>query len=102
MLRLTRKTALLIATVGFVSMVTEVSLHVHFLNHEHPEEHDSEHCSICQQLLVTPGKFIAEPESFALEFIPQKNNIEFHSQSFVITFQFNSFSPRPPPQLLMN
>jgi hypothetical protein len=83
-------------------MATGLSLQLHLLSEEHPEKHDSEHCSLCQQLLIAFGKFMAEPPSILPEFNPQENNVEFQSQSCIITFHFEPFGPRPPPQLLIS
>ena len=99
MLRLALKAVSVYSMVCFVAMVTGVSLHLHFLSHEHPEEHDAEHCSVCQRLLIVRGKFVAESETSLPDFILQKGNVEFHSQSYVIAFHFEPFGPRPPPQL---
>ena len=99
MTRLARKAVLAFATVSFVAMVTSVSLQLHLLSHNHPEEHDAEHCSICQQLLIAPGKFITGPESTLLDFNLQGEHVEFQSQSYVIAFHFEPFGPRPPPLL---
>ena len=97
---LDRKAVLICITVCFVAMVTGVSLQLHLLGHEHPEEHDSEHCSVCQQLLITPGKFIMEPVSNLPDTGFHAYNVEFQSQSYVIAFHFEPFDPRPPPAVL--
>jgi hypothetical protein len=99
LLRLALKVVCVYSMVCFVAMVTGVSLHLHFLSHEHPEEHDSEHCSVCQQLLIVPGKFIVESETSLFDSILQRDIVEFQSQSDVIAFHFDPFGPRPPPQL---
>jgi hypothetical protein len=83
-------------------MVTGVSLHLHLLSYEHPEEHDTEHCPLCQQLLFKPGKFITEPESGVPDDGPLIDDVEFYSQPYVTAFHFESFSPRPPPSPFSN
>jgi len=98
-LHLARKAVLGFVVVCFVARVTGVSLHLHILSHEHPEEHDAEHCPICQQLLIAPGKFMTEPELSLADLNRQKGTVEYPSQSCVITFRFEPFGPRPPPQI---
>lgn len=102
MTRFARRAVLTIAIACFVAMVTGITLHLHLLSHQHPGEHDAEHCSICQQLLIAPGKFITEPELVLLDYNLQKDTIEFQSQSYVIALQHEPFGPRPPPRLFMS
>ncbi len=78
-------------------MVSELSPHLHLLSHEHPEEHDSEHCSVCQQLLIAPGKFITEPESGLPDSNLLHDDTEFYFQSYIIALHSQPFNPRPPP-----
>jgi hypothetical protein len=81
-------------------MVTGVSLQLHLLSEAHPEKHDLEHCSLCQQLLLAPGKFILEPE-IAIEMASQVYGyVNFHSIVCVKQFTHQQFDPRPPPAAL--
>jgi hypothetical protein len=88
--------------ISFVTMVTGISLQLHLSSHGHQHEHDSGKCSICQQLLTVPGKFIVEPETDVHYSDPLGSNVVFRSQSFVLSLQFEPFTPRPPPQILYN
>ena len=97
--RLTRKVGFVLTAIFFVALVTGLSLYLHLLSHEHPEEHDSEHCPICQQLLIKPGKFITVPESDLSDFTLLEGQLTFYSQSYTKAFHFDPFRPRPPPQL---
>ncbi|MBN2314216.1 MAG: hypothetical protein JXM79_09820 [Sedimentisphaerales bacterium] len=99
MSRVARKVGLILMTSFFVALVTGLSLYLHLLNHEHPEDHDAAHCPICQRLLIKPGKFITEPESHLPDFNRLEGQIAFYTQSYTQTFHFDSFRPRPPPQL---
>lgn len=92
-----RKAVFLSATVCFVAMVTALPLQLHLSDHEHGREHDSDHCSVCRQLLVAPGKFISEPELSLPESNLQEDKIEFQSQSYVTALHCKPFDPRPPP-----
>lgn len=99
MSRLARKVGFILTTIFFVVMVTGISLYVHLMSHEHPEEHDPAHCPICKQLLIKPGKFITEPESHLPDFNRLEGHIKFNFQSYTKDFHFDSFHPRPPPSL---
>jgi len=93
-----RKSVLLVMAISFVAMVTGISLQLHFSSRDHRHGHDPDKCSICQQLLTVPGKFIAEPETKLPDSDPPGNNTEFHSQSCEISFHVEPFGPRPPPR----
>jgi len=98
--RLARKCVLTLAIICFVAMTTGVTLQLHLLSDTHPEEHDSEHCSICQQLLIAPGKFLLEPE-LTVEISSQiECCIDFHSTICIKQFHHQQFDPRPPPAAL--
>jgi len=83
-------------------MVTGVTLYLHLLSHHHPEEHDSEHCPICQQLLAKPGKFVIESESHLPDYNLLEGQLTFFSQFYTKVFHFDSFRPRPPPRLFIS
>jgi len=100
LVRLARKCVLTLAIICFVAMTTGVTLQLHLLSDTHPEEHDSKHCSICQQLLISPGKFILEPEP-AIEMGGQiECYVNFHSAIYIKQFHHQQFNPRPPPTVL--
>jgi len=81
-------------------MVTGISLQLHLLSDTHPEEHDSKHCSVCQQLLITPGKFLPEPE-LAVEMGGQiECYVNFYSAICIKQILYQQFNPRPPPAAL--
>ena len=87
-------------TICFVAMVTGVTLQLHLLSHEHSHEHDFDNCSICQQLLASPDKFISELQTTLLDKELYKESIEFVLQLNVTAFQSKSFDARPPPSNL--
>jgi len=92
-----RQVVLIFITICFVALVTGASLQLHLLSEVHPEKHDSEHCSLCQQLLLAPGKFILEPE-LAVETGSQiECYIKSHSTIYIKQFHYQQFDPRPPP-----
>jgi len=98
--RLARKAVLITSIACFAAMVMGITLYLHLLSRQHPEEHDAAHCSICQQLLIAPGKFITEPELIILDHSPRTDTVEFQSQSCIIPFHPGSSDPRAPPQHL--
>jgi hypothetical protein len=98
--RLARNCILSLAIVCFVAMTTGVAIQLHLLGDAHPEEHDSEHCSVCQQLLIMPGKLALEPE-LTLEMDGQiECYVNFHSAVCIKQFHHQQFDPRPPPAAL--
>ena len=98
MIRSVRKFITILATVCFISMATGVTLQLHLLGREHSQEHNSEQCSICQQLMAS-GRYIAEQESQFDEIAQLKYFFDTYSRSFITVFNLKSFKPRPPPQI---
>jgi hypothetical protein len=94
-----RRSVLMVVTISFVAMVTNVSLQLHLLGHDHQREHDSDKCSVCQHFLSADGKFMLRPESELPVAYPLKSNAEFPLQICVAAFHHNPFSPRAPPLL---
>jgi hypothetical protein len=80
-----------------VAMVTGLTLELHLASHKATDSHTSSQCSICQQLLITPGKFILESQFRFPSTEPFKYVIEFAPQSYIATLHHQPFSPRPPP-----
>jgi hypothetical protein len=68
------------------------------MSHEHSREHDFDRCSICQQLLVTPGKYTPVPQ-LRLPDIDRhkKDSVEFVPEFYITAFQSKPFDARPPP-----
>jgi len=98
--RLYQKTVLIFMTVCFAAMVTGISLQLHLLREAHPEKHDTEHCSLCQQLLFSPGKFFLESE-LTFEISSQiEYCIDFHNNICIKQSHHQQFNPRPPPAAL--
>ena len=78
-------------------MATGLTLTLHLLELKHQQNHDSNHCSIYQQLLIKSSKFIAEPELSIPDIDLFKDYIEFPIQFYVTAFHHKPFNPRPPP-----
>jgi hypothetical protein len=98
--RLSRKAVLICITVCFVAMTTGFVLQLHLLGNAYPQKHDSERCSVCQQLLVMPGKFVLEPE-LTIEMAGQvEHYVNFHPIVCIKQFHHQQFDPRPPPAAL--
>jgi len=94
-----RKAAFILTILCFAALAAGLTLKLHLLSHEHPEEHDFDHCSICQQLLITPAKFIPEPELSLPDVDLHSGNIEFVLRFYVTAVCCTPFDPRPPPLL---
>ncbi|OHB78102.1 MAG: hypothetical protein A2Z25_23395 [Planctomycetes bacterium RBG_16_55_9] len=97
MKRLARKALLAFIIACFLAMVTGVSLDLHLLSHKRLQAHDAEHCSTCQQLLVSPGKFVMEPQSSLPDSNLDEDNVEVSFQSCAAALHCKPFDPRPPP-----
>lgn len=92
-----RQAVLICITICFVAMVTGLSLQIHLMSDKSPEEHDSKHCSMCQKLLLSPEKFILEPE-FVVEMAGRiECYTKSHSNICIKQFRYQQFNPRPPP-----
>jgi hypothetical protein len=81
-------------------MAMGLSLQLHLLGEEHPEKHDSEHCSLCQQLLFSPAKYVLESEhTFEIG-----NQVEcfsdVHNNICIKESHHQQFGPRPPPSAI--
>jgi hypothetical protein len=83
-----------------MAMVTGVSLQLHLLSHEHSHEHDFDDCSICQQLLITHGKFTPVPQLCLPDIDRHKDNFEFVPEFYITAFHYKPFNARPPPSSL--
>ena len=94
-----RKNVLILATVSFVAMVTGVSLQLHLLSQDRPDEHDFAHCSMCQQLLTAPTKFIQEPQFKLPDAAQFSGAAVFAPYVNVAAFHHIHFGPRGPPSV---
>lgn len=98
--RVARTALLVIGTACFISATTGVTLQLHFLSCEHPEEHDHENCPICTSLLIHSNKFIQYPD-IQIEYFDFLESNPFypaftrHSVNYL-----KAFNPRPPPLFL--
>jgi len=99
--RLARKCVLMpLSIVCFAAMTTGVTLQLHLLSNAHPDGHDSEHCSVCQQLLLALGKIVLEPEVTVEMGSQIECYVNFHSAICIKQFHHQQFDPRPPPTAL--
>jgi hypothetical protein len=84
-------------TICFVALATGLTLKLHLLSHKHPDNHTSSRCPTCQQLLITPNKFVLEPQFSLPDTDSFQDEIEFPLQPLVPAFRYEPFGPRPPP-----
>jgi len=98
--RLARKCIITLVIVCFTAMTTGVTLQLHLLSEAHSHKHDFNRCLICQQLLLTPGKFTPEPE-LAIDMSDQiEHYVNFNSAICIKQFHHQQFDPRAPPAAL--
>ena len=85
-----------------MAMVTGMSLqlHLHLLSREHSQKHDFDNCSICRQLLFSPKKFAAEPQTYLPDKELLKESFEFLPEFYLTAFHYKPFDARPPPSYL--
>ena len=90
------KNLLIISLLSFGFSASGLMMLLHVFSIEHHEKHDSEHCTICKQLLLAPEKFCIEsnPENHS-EY--SFNYIEFHIEQYISIFNPLSKFPRAPP-----
>ncbi len=69
---------------------------LHVFSIEHHEEHDSDHCPICKQLLLAPQKFSIESSSETHSEY-SFNYIEFYIEQYISNFNQPHHFPRAPP-----
>ena len=83
-----------------LAMVTGLTLKLHLACFDDPAEHDSEHCSICQELLIAPSKFVpaSQPElGTATQF---EHHVEFPTFTCSKRLYPQPANPRAPPVAL--
>jgi len=95
-----RKSVLILIAICFVSMVTGLSLQLHLSGDAHSHEHDFNRCLICQQLLLTPGKFAPEPQLSLPDIDPHRDSFEFVPEFCITAFHCKPFNARSPPSFL--
>lgn len=98
--RIARTAVLVIGMTCFISMATGVTLQLHLLSYEHPEEHDHENCPICASLLIHSNKFIQYPDIQIQYFDSLEPNPFYPACTRLVTNYFKAFDPRPPPLFL--
>jgi hypothetical protein len=96
-LKLIRKSILVLALAGFVSMATGTTIFLHVISTEHHEHHDFNGCPICQQLLLSSKKTIVISKILIQEIEPFTEYVEFFIQEKLPKNKFQSFFSRAPP-----
>jgi len=116
------KTALLIlGTASFVAMASGGLLHLHLAqhtdlthhensdhhenmchhgdsdHHREPTPHDSEHCSICQQLLLSKKDFTIDPEPDGIGLELLRRIPAIPQTTPILRVSLNGSHPRAPP-----
>lgn len=95
---LVRKSVLVLTIISFLAMTTGLISTLHLSSQKNHQEHDSDHCSICQQLLTMPKGFPSQPEPK----IGDTDRFEYYAVPHYVTFvkrlYLQPFNPRPPPE----
>jgi len=92
-----KNTVLVLAAVGFASMASGLTLHLHLACAEDADHHHSADCSLCHAMLLGAAKFQPEAQSAIVrnddfaEAIPQTGELLRHPSTLAI------LGPRPPP-----
>jgi hypothetical protein len=92
-----RKSLLMVGAVSFVLMVTGVTLWLHLAQAHGPDHHDSAHCSLCQQLLISPKKGTCEPAAPATDEHDVDLSVDNCPEHHVDQFSPQPRSARAPP-----
>jgi len=94
---LARKILLITVIACFAALVTGLTLMLHLSSIEHPEEHNCEHCPICQQIIINPAKVIipAEPVVIYEEIILYEVDFTFEYPTAIV--ENRCCIPRAPP-----
>jgi len=92
-----RTTLLVLGTACFVAMASGLVLHFHLAHVDEPAEHDSDHCSLCQRLLVSKKDYTTDPEPVAVELDPVGHIIAVLPARRVLQTSPNQCNPRAPP-----
>jgi hypothetical protein len=95
---LARQIVLVLAIVSFLAMVTGLISVLHISSQKCPEEHDSAHCPICQQLLTMQGGFVSNPEQKIDDIDQFEYCILPCNAIFIERRHIQPFGPRPPPE----
>ncbi len=88
---------LVLGTACFVAMASGWVLYLHLAHDEDPAEHDTTHCSLCQQLLVSKKSFTVDSEPTCVELDPAGHIAAVSSTTPIYHAYPNLCNPRAPP-----
>jgi hypothetical protein len=96
-IRTTRNILVVICVLCLTAMAAQTALLLHILTQNHPDSHDSSHCQICRQLLLSAQKYATEPEAQADNTGSPTYCADYCRFTYAHLFYPESFNPRPPP-----
>jgi hypothetical protein len=97
-----RQITIILATVLFATFATQAILFAHLLleGHQHHQEHDSHHCSLCQQLLSLSHSTMIEKQTVISQHLICEQSSIFHIEVAPAISSVRISNPRAPPAYL--
>jgi hypothetical protein len=92
-----KKVILLTALFFFAMFATQATLFAHLLCAEHSNNHDSQKCQFCQQLLVVTKNQIAEKQTTISQALLCEGSLIIYVEIIPATSTFHILGPRAPP-----
>ncbi len=87
-----------VALFCFVSVATGIADGLHHLCQDHHEEHNSEHCLVCEQLATVNRNCLYQQDYYIINNFPVIEIIGSLYESIDLNNSYiELFSPRPPP-----
>ena len=92
-----RRIVLALATTCFVATASGGALCLHLGHDEDVAEHDSDHCSICQHLLLSKKHFTIDPEPAGIGLERVGRIPAVRQETPILTVSLSRIAPRAPP-----
>lgn len=92
-----KTTFLVLGAACFMAMASGLVLHFHLAHLDEPAEHDSDHCPLCRQLLVSKKDYTVDPEPATVASDPVGHLAATPSPAPIYQASPNRFHPRAPP-----
>ena len=92
-----RKVILTAAIFSLALLTTQAVAFVHLVYEEEPSEHDSDNCSVCQQLFTLANNLIVEEPAEILQSSYCQWGPDFKTNPIPVVFTFQTSEPRAPP-----
>jgi hypothetical protein len=93
----TRKIALILAMALFAAFATQAILFAHLLLEGQHHQHDSQHCSLCQQLLTSSRSITTEQQTINVRAVFPERVFTAHIEIKPSTSANHACESRAPP-----